>query len=281
MKPVAIITDSTSDIPPELTEKLRILVVPLQISFGSLSYRENVDLSRQEFYRFLALSNCFPITREPSIDEFNASFRSIPPEQSIISLHLSGKLSNTYKMACESEHSVRCSSGRDITVIDTGTAGLGLGMIVIRAAEMAQEGWRKGDIIDEIQAMIQRTRAVALLQDLSNLSRSGRIGKAGAFFSDLVSLTPVVSLEQGEVMPVAKVLGLKKGIKSMMNYVKTRSSEEPPRFISVICGTRKKGQEHLLAEVTGLYPSARVLQGTAGAVICTHLGSSLLSLIWH
>jgi DegV family protein with EDD domain len=281
MKPVAIVTDSTSDIPSHLAEDLNITVVPLHVSFGEVSYRENVDLSQQEFYRFLALSNNFPITSQPTIADFLFSFTRIPTDHSIISLHLSGKLSATHRTACESEKSLQNEEKRDITVVDTGTASLGLGMIAIRAAEMAQEGMIKEIILDEIHHMISCTRAVAVLRDLSNLSRGGRIGKARAFFSDLVSLTPVVALEQGEVLPVAKALGLQKGIKSMLRYVKLRTRDHSPRFMSVVSGVLQDEKERLLDEVKALFPYTRILPGTAGAVICTHLGSSHLSLIWH
>lgn len=140
---IKIITDSTCDLPDELLKKYDITVVPLYLRFGMKTFKENVEISREEFYNKLALEKELPTTSQPSPGDFLKVYENIINKGDvIISLHISGKLSGTVNSAQNARIMILDENkSADITVIDSQSAGPGLGLIVVKAAQMAKEGF--------------------------------------------------------------------------------------------------------------------------------------------
>ncbi|MBI1802419.1 MAG: DegV family protein, partial [Chloroflexi bacterium] len=203
MKPVAIVTDSTSDIPAQLAEQLGIHIIPCNVHFAQEVFRDRVDLSLDQFYEKLASSPQLPKTSQPSVGMFLELYRALEERSSaIVSIHLAGRLSGTLQsaaLAAQEIHSV------PIATIDSGTASMALGWLAVIAARASERELGFDAIVSMVLAAIPRVRLLALLENLDNVIKGGRIGKGAALLGTLLSVKPLIEVKDGEVIPLEKV----------------------------------------------------------------------------
>lgn len=212
MASVAIVTDSTADIPQELRERLDITVVPLKVIFGSEEFLDGIDLTPSAFYQKMTNSPVLPTTSQPSPADFFDVFKRLTEAgKSIVSIHLSGALSGTYQSAVIAKSMLEDEG--DVTVIDACSASYGYGMIVVRAAEMAAQGEDAESIVQEIQRMRRELRLFFIVDTLEYLQKGGRIGKAAAVLGSLLNIKPILTIDdEGVINPVEKARGQKRAI---------------------------------------------------------------------
>jgi DegV family protein with EDD domain len=172
MPKIAIVTDSTSDIPKELINRYKISIIPLTVHFGHEEFIDNgKDLTLEDFYIKLKESDIFPTTSQPSPGDFIELYsRLLKDYDSIISIHISNKLSATVNSALLAKKRL---AGKDITIIDTLATHAPLGLIVLKAAQMNSSGNSKDEIIEEINRMIKKVKAFILPKTLENLTKGG------------------------------------------------------------------------------------------------------------
>ena len=208
---VRVVTDSISDLPPELAEELGITVVPANVHFGTRVYKDGVDLSTDEFFEKLFAGPDFPTTSQPSIGEFIEKYASVADgADGIVSVHVSSKVSGTLNSARQGaqQAAVDCP----IEVLDTLQASMGIGMVAIAAAKAAQAGASMEEVTAVANNAIGRCQCIALLDTLEYLERGGRIGKARAVLGSLLRIKPVIIVQDGEVHDLAKERTRRKGI---------------------------------------------------------------------
>jgi DegV family protein with EDD domain len=203
MSSVAVVTDSTADLPAELIEQLGITVVPLNVRIGGESYEDRVSITPEAFMQMLEADNGMPMTSAPSVGRFaNEYERLSQTHDRILSIHISSKLSGTYNSACTARDLF--IDGPEIRVIDSTSASMGLGLIVKRAAEMAREGATIREIEDQVMRMITRTHVIFLVDTLEHLRRGGRIGRAAEIIGSVLKLKTLLRIEEGIVVPQAR-----------------------------------------------------------------------------
>ena len=194
---IRIVTDSTCDLPAKTVDKYQIAVIPLHINQGEKSFRDGVDLSREEFYARLPEYKPSPSTAAPSPEVFRQKYEQLADEgaQSILSIHISESLSatvNSARMAAEQFKRI------PVTVLDSTQLSLGLGFIVEKAAQMAELGHKAEDILDSLQELMKRTYVFASLKTLEYLRRSGRMHFALARLGEILQIKPLLHMNQGE-----------------------------------------------------------------------------------
>ena len=200
---VAVVTDSTSDIPEEMTRDLGVTVVPLSVSFGTESFKDRVDLSADEFYRRLAGGGTLPKTSQPSVGDFVEVYRRLgDTADGIVSLHLSSILSGTFNSAVQATR--EAGIGCPVEVIDTRQASMGAGMATIVAARLAREGASLEATVGVARSAAGRCECVVLLDTLDYLVKGGRIGKARAMVGSLLRIKPLLIVRDGEVHELSK-----------------------------------------------------------------------------
>ena len=195
--PVRIVTDSTADLSPELVQKLGITVVPEYLIFGNKTFRDGIDISYDELYDKLLNNPKPPSTSQPTPADFTRVYRELSKEtDEIISIHLSGKLSGTYSSALQGKKQVdpKCN----ITIIDSQSVSMGLGLITLSAAKSALHNERLAIILDTIREDIKNTHLFATFDTLKYLALGGRIGKARALFGSILNVKPIITLRDGE-----------------------------------------------------------------------------------
>lgn len=273
MGKVRIVADSTSDIPAELRKRLQISMVPLKVLFGEETYLDAITIQSAQFYEKLKSATVLPTTSQPSPLDFFEVYERLLDEDSdspIISIHLSAVLSGTHQSAVIAKSMLERKS--DITIVNSKSASFGIGVQVIKAAEMAQAGQSKEQILDEINR-IQNDMALYFLVDtLEYLHKGGRIGKASALIGSILNIKPILSLDKdGGVYSVDKVRGSKKAMAQIAERLKASFGEAPVGMM--LAWTDKKELADELGErIKSELNVKEVGYTTVGSVIGVHTG---------
>jgi len=271
---VKIITDSCSDITPELAEQLGITIVPLYVHFGEDAYRDNVDINTDEFYRKLIQSKVMPITSTVTPKFFCELFTQIAGETSeILTITLSKLYSATYESALKGKTMV--TSNCRIEVIDSQLAMGGQMLLVILAAQMAQAGANLDQIIDWVKKAIPRIHMRMSFETLEYLRRGGRIGKAQAFLGSLLKINPVLAIKDGDTFPIARPRDRVQAVNFLVNFVKGFSHIEA---LVIEDATTSDELEMLAERLKDIVPPERFYRSKISPVLGTHVGPHVLGV---
>ncbi|HXZ04710.1 MAG TPA: DegV family protein, partial [Ktedonobacteraceae bacterium] len=184
-----------------------ITVVPLTVFFGDEAYLDGVDLDNASFYKKLQASKDLPRTSQPSPAAFQEAFKNLIDEgaDAIISVHLSSKLSGTYQSACTARDTLPDTVKKiPIEIIDSKNISIAMSRSILRAAQEVKEGHGLTEVKAHILDELSRTRILAVLDTLEYVKRGGRIGGASAFLGNMLSIKPIISLKDGEVVPIER-----------------------------------------------------------------------------
>ena len=218
---VRIVTDSTSDIPSHLVEELDIKVVPVIVRFGNQEFRSGIDLTSQEFYTKLTISGVHPHTSQPSPEDFAKVFRELGSDcEGIVSINISAKLSGTVNSANQGKTLVagKCP----IEVIDSRFNSIGLGIIVIRAAKLANSGASLPQIVETVKIDIEKIRMLGIFDTMKYLVRGGRVSLVRASAARILNVKPMLTFRDGEVAQAGLVRSYDKGINKIVEFVRSQ-----------------------------------------------------------
>jgi DegV family protein with EDD domain len=202
---VRILTDSTCDIPLRQAEALGITIVPLTVFFGDEAFLDGIELDNVAFFNKLQASKLSPRTSQPSPAAFQEAYTRLINEgaDAILSVHVSSKLSGTYQSACNARDALPDEMKKiPIEMVDSGIVSLGIGMPIMHAAEEAREGLSLAEIKAHLLDHIARVKIFFVLDTLEYLKRGGRIGGARALLGNMLSVKPILSFKNGEIVPI-------------------------------------------------------------------------------
>ncbi len=266
--PVRIVTDSTSDLPPDIAAAAGITVVPLNVHFGTETFRDGVDIKADDFYRRLVASQKLPTTSQPSVGAFLETYQQLARgADGIVSVHLTAKLSGTYNSAIQAKQEIKVSC--PIEVIDTQQGSLGLGMVALAAARAAQAGGAMTQVLQAVQQAMRDTKFFGAVDTLDYLVKGGRVGKAQAFVGGVLRIKPIITIQDGVVHPVERVRTLLKAVDRLAELARAAG---PAGSVGVIHSTTPDVAQSLADRVRDLAPDGRVLMSRFGPVIGTYLG---------
>ncbi len=271
---VKVVTDSCSDITPQLAREFGITVVPVYVNFGNETYRDNVDLTTEEFYHKLETSKIYPTTSTVTPADFAELFDKLAEEtKEILAITPSDKFSATYAAALQSKAMV----GKDyrIEVIDS-RAGAGAQMLlVISAAKMAQSGANLDQIVDWVWRAIPRVHIRMSSDTLEYLRRGGRIGKAQAFLGSLLKVNPVVEIKSGAIFPIARPRNRAQAMDFLVNFVKGFSDVEA---VAIEDATTPDDLETLAERLKIVVPPEHIYRSKVSPVVGAHVGPHALAV---
>jgi len=269
---VKIVTDSVSDLPPQVVKELGIAIVPLNVRFGAEVYRDGVDLTAEQFFDKLVHSKTLPVTSVPSPGTFAEIYNKLAEEtDEILVITLTSKLSGTHEVALQSiglmERKCR------VEVVDSRLAVMGLGFVVMAAARAAQAGAKFDEIRDIVDRNIPRVDFRAAFDTLEYLQRGGRIGKAQALLGSILKINPIIGLKDGEVIPCGRERSRARAIEHLYNFAMSYSHIEE---IAVEYAAALDEAEMLIERLGSKFPKERIYRSRTSPVISTHTGPSLL-----
>lgn len=269
---VRIVTDSTADLPPEVAERLGIIVVPLVVMFGDEMLQDGIDITSEKFFKRLAREQQLPTTSQPSSGTFRAAYEALRDAGAteILSIHVSGKLSRTVESARQGASDV---SGVRIEHIDSGHASLALGMGVISAARAAQAGASLDEIGAQVASQFRRTRCFFLVDTLEYLRRGGRIGRAQQLIGSLLQFKPLLEIHEGEVVPLGRARTRRKAIEDLIRRI---SELRPFTHAMAVHATTPEDCEYLVERLYGMAQDAEIVVGRLTPVVGVHGGPGLL-----
>ncbi|HXC77794.1 MAG TPA: DegV family protein [Candidatus Acidoferrum sp.] len=200
---VAIVTDSTADLPPPLASARGITVVPLTLHLDCRSLLDGVDITPAEFYRRLPLATSHPTTSQPSPGRFAETYAALlKSHESIVSIHISEKLSGTFDSA---RQAAAMTDPKRIRVIDSGVASMSLGLITLVASTLSARSADAEAIEAKVEAMKPHLQTYFSVATLEFLRRGGRIGRANALLGSVLQVKPVLCIRDGLVTPLERV----------------------------------------------------------------------------
>lgn len=230
MKKIKIVTDSSCDLNNEIAEKYNIEIVPLNIVFGDDIYA-NGEIEKAEFYKMMADSPVLPKTSCPSPERFMRSYEG--EEEEILVITLASKLSGTYSTAVlaksmfEEEY-----PNKKVAVIDTETGSIGQGLLIVKAAQLAEEGKGLDEIVSIIESLKKDIVFYGSLETLENAIKGGRINPIAGKLINALNFKVIVKIGNGEVKPCDKARGDNNSLKKVVENV---------------CSSIKKGEVKSLA----------------------------------
>jgi DegV family protein with EDD domain len=269
---VRIVTDSVADLPPRVVEELGITVIPLIIRFGEEAYHDGVDLTTEQFYDKLAGSKVFPSTSVPAPATFAEAYDKLAEEaDGILAIILSSKFSATYGVALQSIGLMKRECR--VEVVDSLSATMTEGFIVMEAARAAQAGAGLDEVIEVARKTIPRVDFLAAFDTLEYLRKGGRIGKAQAFLGSMLRINPLVTLRDGVVEPAGRTRSRTKAINRLYNFAARYSHIEEMAVEDTAC----PDEAEALAERLGaIFPRERIHRSKMTPAIGTHTGPGLL-----
>jgi DegV family protein with EDD domain len=270
--PVKIVTDSVSDIPPQVIAELGITVIPVLVRFGEQTYRDGIDITNDQFYERLVHNKVVPTTSVPSLDMYARTYaRLAEVTDEILVIMLSSKLSGLYNAALQSAQLME--SGCRIVVVDSGWAVMAQGFIVIKAARAARDGAGIDEILKIVHDSASRVDMRAAFDTLEYLQRGGRIGKAQALLGSLLKVNPIITIREGIVEPAGRARSRAKAIDALYDFAAGYSHIEELAVEDAACPE----DGNLLAKRLGdIFPEERILRSRTTPVIGTHTGPGLL-----
>lgn len=225
-RPVAVVTDSSADLADTVLDRHRITLVPLQVMFGDETFRDRVQLRPEEFYRRLRAAKELPTTSQPTPGEFVRVFRDVLQEaDEIVAVLLSAGLSGTFQSA---QAAVRGGEFGRVHLVDSASASLGVGLLALRGAELAESGWRAGDIAEELRRVRMQSGMLLTVDRYDNLLRSGRVSRGKAWLGGMLDVRPILSLDEaGRVIPVDRVRGRENVVPRVLSLLERRLTPRP------------------------------------------------------
>jgi fatty acid kinase fatty acid binding subunit len=279
MGKVRIVTDSSCDIPPDIFKALDIVVVPMNIHFGSETFLEGVTMSASEFYARLIRETpglMMPKTSQPAPGAFqDAYIKAAATTPDIISVHVSSALSGTYNSALNAARQLNESKDAHITVIDSRNASMCLGWTVMAAAEAAQRGEGYADVINLVLDMIPRLHIPSVLETLEYVKYGGRIGRAQAFLGTLLNVKPILGIEGGEVIPIEKARTKTKALERLVDITRQYA---PFEDIAVMHTHSFDTASEVVDLLAPYHPKERIIVAETCAAIGAHVGPGAIGI---
>lgn len=280
-RPVAVVTDSSADLADSVLDRHHIAIVPLQVVFGNETFRDRVELRPEEFYRRLRIARDLPTTSQPTPAEFVRVLRDARSEaDEVVGVLLSGSLSGTYASA---QVAVRAAGISGVHLVDSRSASLGVGMLALRGAELAESGWPAAEIAAELERVRGQAGMLLTVDRYDNLLRSGRVSRGKAWIAGMLDVKPILSLDpEGRVVPVDRVRGREQLVPRVLALLEKRLTPRPRvvRF-GVVHTQAPEMAERVRTALVAAYRPRDCFVTLATGVLGTHVGEGAWAIFYQ
>ncbi len=271
---VKIITDSLGDIPPEAVQELGITVIPINVIFGRINYRDGVDLTTEQFYDKLASSKIFPTTIVPSLGRYADAYDKVAEETGdILVITNSHRLSASYETALLAKE--RMNKKCRVEVVDSLSTILAQGLIVMAAARAARDGARLDKVLELTRHNIPRAHTRMAFDTLEYLRRGGRIGKARTFLGTVLKISPILGIRNGEVYPFAREHSRARAIEYLYEFADGFTRIDG---IGVEDATTPDEADELTQRLQSRFPDVTIYRAKVSPGVGVHVGPRVLGV---
>jgi len=274
----AIVVDSTADFPEAPQRFPNWRVVPLYVRFGDESYRDYVELGPEEFYARLRTATDLPSTSQPTPQDFLGAYQELGAYERVYSLHIASRLSGTFESARIAAEEI---GGDRVRMVDTETASAAITMLGL-AIQRRLEAGTTDEELDQLVDRYKRTHGLLFTVDtLEFLARGGRIGRARAMAGQLLNIKPILTITEGEVVPVKRVRGNRKAMEEFVREFTDATTDGPALKVGIAHADAPERAEALRKMVRAERPQAEIEVVTVlGPVVGTHAGPGIVGFFW-
>ena len=276
----AIVLDSTSDFVDARDRHANMRLVPLYVLFDGEALRDHVDISSVAFYERLATAKSLPTTSQPTPGDFLACYEELAGAgfERIWSLHLTAKLSGTFESALRAAEQF---GGDRVRVVDTETASLTVAMLAEAIDRRLGDGTTDEDTAELVERFKGSNRVVFTVATLEYLQKGGRIGKAQALAGSLLNVKPILTVEDGEVVPLGRVRGRQKALEEFAKLFAAETKDGDGLHIAIAHANAPEWIDVLTDMAHRVRPKATLdLVEPLGAVVGTHAGPGAVGFFW-
>jgi DegV family protein with EDD domain len=274
----AIVVDSTADFPDAPQRFPNWRVVPLYVRFGEESYRDYIELAPEAFYERLRSADQTPTTSQPTPADFLAAYEDLAGYERILSVHIAGKLSGTLESA---RTAAQMLGGDRVRTIDSESASVAIAMLGL-AIQRRLEAGTTDEEVDELATRHRRdARLLFTVDTFEYLVRGGRVGRARGWAGELLHIKPILTIEEGEVVPVKRVRGNRKAFLEFASAFEGDTRDSPSLKVGIAHADAPERAEALRKMARDKRPSAEIeLVATLGPVLGAHAGPGTVGFFW-
>ena len=276
---IAVMTDSTAYIPEKIREELNIHMVPLSVVFDDTAYREEIDITTEEFYEKLKNHKELPTTSQPSIGYVTEKLEQLAEDfDAVISVHLSSGISGTFQAVLSAGEMVE---GIDVYAYDSEASCFVQAFYVYEAVKLSKENKTPEEIIARLDEIKQSMRAYFMVDDLTNLTRGGRLSNAQAIIGSLLQVKPVLHFVDKLIVPFEKIRTRKKAINRIIGMLESEAEKGKDLNVCFIHANDEASAQALEKAFKQKYPNIETSISYFGPVIGTHLGEKAIGVGWY
>ncbi|MGE5633182.1 MAG: DegV family protein [Caulobacteraceae bacterium] len=276
---IRIITDSICDVPKKYVERYNIKVIPLTVHFGDESYIDGIDLTLEEFLKKLETADVLPTTSQvPPVEFFEAFKEGTMRGNEVIAILGSSQLSGTYNSAVMAKEQLNDTS---VHVIDSKGITLGAGMLVIKAAQLAEEGLSAEAIVENIESSKSRMEHFIILDTLKYLHKGGRLSLSASVLGSILNIKPVLTVKDGKLELFEKSRGIKKAITAILDRIRDNGWSLDGKVIGINHIADLEHMKLLEEEIRAEYKVKEIIYGEVGSVVATHGGPGAVAFYFE
>jgi len=274
----AIVVDSTADFPEVPQRFANWRVVPLYVRFGDESYKDYVELDPETFYALLRTATETPSTSQPTPGDFLGVFEELAGYERILSLHIAGKLSGTIESA---RAAARELGGDRVRALDSQSASVAIAMLGLAIQRRLERGTSDDEVNELVERYAREAGLLFTVDTLEYLARGGRIGRARAWAGELLNIKPILTIKDGEVVPVKRVRGNRKAFLEFEAAFTGSTQDKPSLRVGIAHADAPERAEALVQMVRRIRPAAQLeLVTTLGPVVGAHAGPGTIGFFW-
>jgi DAK2 domain fusion protein YloV len=280
-RPVAVVSDTAADLADTVLDRHHIALVPLQVTFGSESFRDRVELRPEEFYRRLRTARDLPTTSQPAPADFVRILRDARAEaDEVVAVLLGGNLSGTFASA---QAAVRAAGISGVHLVDSRSASLGQGMLALRGAELAESGWRGAAVARELERVRGQSGMLLTVDRFDHLIRSGRVSRGKAWIGEMLDVKPILSLDEtGRVVPLDRVRGREQTVPRVLSWLERRLTPRPRVVRFGVAHTEApEFAERVRTALVAAYRPRDCFVSLATGVLATHVGPGAWAIFYQ
>lgn len=277
MNNIAIVTDSTANIPAEWVEQYAIRIVPLKIHWGSETYLDGIDLTPEEFYRRLSSNKQLPTTSQPSIQDFLKVFESLADEGAtgIVVPLISSGISGTVDSA---QAAVRLFTRVPVEIIDTQITSMGQVMIILAAARAAEQGASLQEVRQAADEVVNRLKVFFAVDTLEYLHRDGRINGASRYFGTALDIKPILFFNsEGKIDALERVRTKKKALQRLIALAEQQADGRPVH-VGIVHANVPQAAQEFRDEVEKHLKCKEIFTVEFSPVIGVHVGPGTIGI---
>lgn len=276
-----LIVDSSCDIPLAYLKEKNVEVLPLSVIMDDKEYIDMYDISNEQIYAFIQEGK-HPSTSQVNLEKFDSVFRKLAEAgESALYIALSSELSGTYQAAVLAKNQVMEDyPDFDLRMVDSRTASLGIGLMVLEAIQMNENGYAIDEIEARIKYMVDHVVSIFTVKDLNYLAEGGRLSKSSAFLGGLLNINPLIEVVDGKLDTKEKFRGRKKVLNRMYERIKNEATQISDQTILIVHTNEHETVKEMKDYIATNLGPAEIIDYPIGAVVCAHTGMGTLGIFY-